>query len=132
MEPVRLGQPLFLALACPAIGLATADVYRGVTVPEIPETGEAIRRAAVEGDIEELGRRLHNRLQPAAERLCPEVVAVQRRLVELNPAGALMSGSGSSLFALCRESDDAVRLARDLRAVDTGRNLKVFIVRSCS
>src|SRR5438105_5682461 len=61
VQPVQLGQPLFLALACPAIGLAPADVYRGVAVPQTPVTGEAIRRAAAEGDIEELGRWLHNR-----------------------------------------------------------------------
>ena len=45
--------------------------FANVTLPAEPLTGAECRRAAEAGDVEELGRRLHNRLQPAAERLCP-------------------------------------------------------------
>ena len=48
-----------------------------------------VRRAAEAGDVEELGRRLHNRLQAAAERLRPEVAEWRERLAALGPAGQL-------------------------------------------
>jgi 4-diphosphocytidyl-2-C-methyl-D-erythritol kinase len=118
--------------------LSTADVYRGVTIPERPESGEEIRQAAADGNIEEIGRRLHNRLQPAAERLCPPIAALHRRLAQLGAAGQLMSGSGTSQFTLCRDHAEALRVARELRAgseeaptgPETG-GARVFVVQSC-
>jgi 4-diphosphocytidyl-2-C-methyl-D-erythritol kinase len=137
--PWLLGRTLHLVLVCPAAGLSTADVYRGVTVPEQPESGDEIRQAVADGNVEEIGRRLHNRLQPAAERLCPPIAALDDRLARLGPAGQLMSGSGTSLFALCRDHGEALRLARRLRAggeevaagPETGGGVNLFVVQSC-
>jgi 4-diphosphocytidyl-2-C-methyl-D-erythritol kinase len=128
----KLGRPLWFVVAAPAAGLATADVYCGVALPENPQGGDGIRRALAEGNIEDIGRRLHNRLQPAAERLCRAVAALQARLAGLGPAGQLMSGSGSSVFALCRDHKEALRIARGLRnGLDEGVSLHVYLVRSC-
>ena len=71
------------------------------------------------------------------------------RYVIVNAAGtiktadsSLMSGSGSSVFALCRDATEALRVARDLRAAgtdssgpragDESKHLSVFVVRTCS
>jgi 4-diphosphocytidyl-2-C-methyl-D-erythritol kinase len=129
-----VGRPLFFVLACPAVGLSTAEVYRGVTVPAQPESGTEIRQALANGDVEEIGRRLHNRLQPVAERLCAPVAVVQARLAQCHPAGQLMSGSGTTVFALCRDRAEALRIARELAVTSdasAGSGLKLFIVRSC-
>jgi 4-diphosphocytidyl-2-C-methyl-D-erythritol kinase len=129
--PVTLGQPLWLVLVCPPVGLATADVYRGVSVPATPLTGDELRAAVAAGDIEEIGRRLHNRLQPVAERLCPAVAAWQARLESLQPLGCRMSGSGTSLFALCRDSREARHLAHALRTGgEEEARPRVYLVRS--
>jgi 4-diphosphocytidyl-2-C-methyl-D-erythritol kinase len=137
--PWPLGRTLHLVLVCPSIGLSTADVYRGVTIPERPESGDEIRQAAADGNMEEIGRRLHNRLQPAAERLCPPIAACRNRLAQLGAAGQMMSGSGTSVFALCRDYAEALRAALSLRAADeeaaTGPETggaQVFVVQSCS
>jgi 4-diphosphocytidyl-2-C-methyl-D-erythritol kinase len=114
-------------------------VYRGVALPEKPLDGLAIRQSLAAGDLGEIGRRLHNRLQPAAEKLCPEVAALYARLGDAAPLGRLMSGSGSSLFALCRTRGEAVVVARRLRrslerqksTVPAGRGLRMYLVRSC-
>src|SRR5262249_45084424 len=133
VAPLTLGKPLWFVLACPRFGLSTADVYRGVTVPEQPQTGAEILRAVVDGDVEEIGRRLHNRLQPRAFRLCPALAALESRLASLKAAGQLLSGSGSSFFALCRDQGEAWRVACGLRSwTEEGMNPRVFIVRSCS
>jgi 4-diphosphocytidyl-2-C-methyl-D-erythritol kinase len=132
VEPLALGRPLDFVLTCPAVGLSTAQVFGGVTVPPQPLDGKEVRRAAEAGDVEELGRRLHNRLQPVAERLCPEVSSLSARLAELGPAGQRMSGSGTSVFALCRGPREAHRLARALRPAREARaGMRVSVVRSC-
>jgi 4-diphosphocytidyl-2-C-methyl-D-erythritol kinase len=131
VRPLRLGKPLWFVLAVLPKGLATAQVYGKVRVPESPQGGEAIRRALRAGDVIEIGRRLHNRLQAVAQRMCLAIGAVSQRLVQLKPAGVLMSGSGPSVYALCHNQGEAVGIARQLR-----RGLKgeagVFVVRSCS
>lgn len=140
VTPVPLGRPLTFVLACPGVGLSTADVYRTVTVPASPVGGADLRAAVAAGDALAIGRHLHNRLQGPAERLCPEVPALKARLAALAPAGVLMSGSGTSVFALCRDHPEALRVARGLERgrkegdspdPGTGPGPRVFIVRSC-
>jgi 4-diphosphocytidyl-2-C-methyl-D-erythritol kinase len=125
-----LGRPLLFVLVCPPGGLSTAAVYQNVVVPDSPESGTEICEALRAGDVEEIGRRLHNRLQPPAERLYPAVAALEARLDGLHAAGARMSGSGSSLFALCRDRNEARRLAHELRR-GPEEGLQVYLVRSC-
>src|SRR5262249_40377199 len=116
VEPLRLGRPLDFVLAWPAEGLATARVFAAVQLPPDPRAGAPACRAATAGAGAELGRHLHTRLQPAAEQLCPAVADLGTRLEGLGPAGHLMTGSGSTVFALCRHGAEAQRIARELRS----------------
>lgn len=132
VEPLSQGRPLDLVLAQPSEGLSTARVFHALQLPEQPEGGQDVREAFRKGDLESLGKRLHNRLQPTAELLCPAVAELSRELASFGPAGVLMSGSGSTAFALCRDAAEAGRLARALRSgMDYGTSPRVWIVRSC-
>jgi 4-diphosphocytidyl-2-C-methyl-D-erythritol kinase len=133
VAPLSLGRPLWFVLACPPFGLSTAEVYRGVVVPDHPRPGAELRQSVADGNVEDIGRRLFNRLQPVALGLCPALAEELARLAELGPAGQAMSGSGTSLFALCRDPREARRIAGELRArPNEGMNPRVFIVRTCS
>jgi 4-diphosphocytidyl-2-C-methyl-D-erythritol kinase len=132
VEPIALGRPLDFVLICPPVGLSTAQVFQRVTVPSPPLSGDGVRRAAAAGDVEELGRLLHNRLQGPAAGLCPAVENAHARLAALAPAGVLMSGSGSTVFALCRGPGEARRLRRALApATEGGGGTRAQIVQSC-
>lgn len=128
---VPVGGRLDVVLVCPPFGMPTAAVYRAVTVPAAPERGDAIRAALARGDVAEVGRRLFNRLAAAAERLDARIAEYYKRLAALAPAGHLMSGSGSSLFALCRTPDEAERIAAALRDGPANEPCNVFAVRGC-
>ncbi|MDB5313098.1 MAG: ispE [Gemmataceae bacterium] len=114
--PEAAAKPFDIVLVCPPVGLGTAAVYRRLTVPAEPRAGTAARAALRAGDPDALGAALFNRLQPPAFALAPVVETVYRRLAGLGPAGCLMSGSGSAVFALCRDSQDAARVANEFRA----------------
>jgi 4-diphosphocytidyl-2-C-methyl-D-erythritol kinase len=116
VEPMTLGRPLDFLLAYPSVGLATAEVFRRVTVPAQPVSGGEIRSAVTRGDVDAIGPLLHNRLQEPAEKMCPEVARLRQDLSAANPVGCLMSGSGTTVFALCRDRNDAVRVARTMGA----------------
>jgi 4-diphosphocytidyl-2-C-methyl-D-erythritol kinase len=91
-----------------------------------------MKAAAKAGDVAAIGRLLHNRLQEPAERLRPEFADWLARLKSLGPAGCLMSGSGSTLFALCRDRREAARIGREFRqGLPADSRVRVFVVRSC-
>lgn len=129
-EPV--GRPLDFVLVCPPVGLATADVYRRLEVPAKPTPGDSLRSAVRAGDPEAVGRALFNRLETPAFALAPAVERVRQRLTSLGSCGALMSGSGSAAFAVCRSRDEAIRLAAAFRnAKPPGEpEARVLVVRS--
>ncbi|MCI0637442.1 MAG: 4-(cytidine 5'-diphospho)-2-C-methyl-D-erythritol kinase [Gemmataceae bacterium] len=133
VSPRTLGKALDLVLLCPAFGMATAQVYARVDptlrVGQFAHC-EEIQQALAAGDIEGIGRLLFNRLQPAAEGIAPELADYYRLLARFQPAGQLMSGSGSTLFALCRDRREAERLAAQLRPLAKER-FTVYVVRSC-
>jgi 4-diphosphocytidyl-2-C-methyl-D-erythritol kinase len=132
VRPLKAGGPLDLVLVCPPVGLSTAAVFGALSLEAERVDGEAVRRAFEAADVAALGRLLHNRLQEPAERLCPAVARWRERLAGLGPAGALMSGSGSTVFALGRDAADALRIARALRDVrEDGEQARVVVVRSC-
>ncbi len=116
VEPMSLGKPLNFVLACPSVGLSTADVFRRVRVPAAPVDGASIREAATRGDVEMIGRKLHNRLQAPAGELCSEIAVLRLTLAATKPTGCLMTGSGTTVYGLCRDRDDAIRVARTMGA----------------
>jgi 4-diphosphocytidyl-2-C-methyl-D-erythritol kinase len=137
--PAPIGRTLDLVLVMPPFGLNTAEVYR-----ERRQAGGAVERkdpgpalkALADGDVEALGRLLHNRLQEPAARVAPMMARLGHRLGSLGAAGWLMTGSGSCLFALCRDEREAARVAHDLRSGwpshDELARTRVFTVKSCS
>jgi 4-diphosphocytidyl-2-C-methyl-D-erythritol kinase len=129
-EPIA--QPLDFVLACPPVGLGTADVYRALAVPATPVPGDSLRAAARAGDPEAVGRATFNRLEEPAFGLAPLVKQTRDRLAALGPCGARMSGSGSAVFAVCRSREEATRVAtafRDSRPANESES-RVFVVRS--
>jgi 4-diphosphocytidyl-2-C-methyl-D-erythritol kinase len=133
VSPLTLGQPLWLVLVFPGFGLATAAVYSQVFVPPRPRAGKAIQEAAQEGRVEVISRELFNRLEEPANELCPAIHRYRDRLLETKPAGVLLSGSGPTLFALCRDRREAMRVAHQLRhGPEEETPPRVFLVRSCS
>jgi 4-diphosphocytidyl-2-C-methyl-D-erythritol kinase len=124
-------------LVCPPVGLGTADVYARLgrpIGPDHPISGEAVRRALRAGDAPALGRALFNRLEGPAFALEPLVGRIRHRLGALGPCGALMSGSGSAVFAVCRDRAHAVAVAaafRNARPADEPES-RVLVVSSLS
>jgi len=128
VEPVAAGTILHLVVVRPPEGLSTAAVYRACRPAEQPEPIEPVLEAWAKGETAELGRRLHNRLQPAAESLSPWIGRLRSEMARLDCLGHQMSGSGTSYFGLCRHARHAARVANRLRARSLGT---VFVLRTC-
>ncbi len=110
------GAELWLVLAKPPVGCPTGQVYKNLQFEEATVNGEAILQAWQSGDVGLLAKCLHNRLQSAAFALQPPVKRLYDRMKACQPLGGLLSGSGSTVFALCRDQAHATSLANRLRA----------------
>lgn len=131
IEPVTPVQALHVVMVCPPIGLATAEVYQLAKVPDEPRSSADMRTAYASGNVVDIGRELFNRLQEPAERLCPLITKLREAMTRHAPLGCLMSGSGSSLFALCTNHQAALQLAAKLRSeFDEPPLPRVFVVQS--
>lgn len=121
VEPLAgLGRLHLVAVAPPA-GLSTAEVFRACRPAAQPCSPASLVQAWAAGRLDEVGRLLHNRLQPAAEGLSPWIARLKREFDRLNVCGHSMSGSGSSYFGICRHARHARRVAAILGARRIGR-----------
>ncbi|MBI2804205.1 MAG: 4-(cytidine 5'-diphospho)-2-C-methyl-D-erythritol kinase [Planctomycetes bacterium] len=130
VTPVALPRPLHFVLLCPSFGLATARVYQNVIVPSAPMSGAGLQDAFAKGEVDLIAKSMHNRLQLAAEAIDSRVAEYARMLAEAAPVGQLMSGSGSTLFALCRSAEDANRIAASLTTRTKAHDFRLIVTRT--
>jgi len=130
VTPVELPSPLDFVLICPSFGLSTVAVYKNVALPSPPVSDAEFKDAIAKGDVDSIGRFMHNRLQLAAERIEPRVSEYATMLADTKPAGSLLSGSGSTLYALCRSADDARRVAAGLKTRTKAHDFRVIVTRT--
>src|SRR5262249_15217103 len=117
VAPVRSGPGLHAVVFWPGFSLSTAAVYRRVRdflTPPFHVVIDFLNSFGREGPGG-LERFLFNRLEPAAFALHPELSALRKRLAEMLPHGARMTGSGSALYGLCGSRVEARRLAHRVR-----------------
>ena len=92
----------------PELGLSTAEVYELYDTVSPDQAAAFPRRrrqhlerlATSEPSATALAGLLHNDLEEPASRLCPELTEIKLELVACGAEGALMSGSGTSVFGL--------------------------------
>jgi 4-diphosphocytidyl-2-C-methyl-D-erythritol kinase len=102
-----------VVLAKLPVSVSTVSVYKGLKwdqVEEHPDT-EAMLDAMAEGDVEKMGKLLCNVLETVTIEMHPKIAEIKKRLMELGAEGALMSGSGPTVFALFKDREKAKKAA---------------------
>lgn len=120
LEPLPApARELDLVLVLPGFGCPTPEVYRALAPflpgPEGPRQPAALLAALHAGNADAVGRALWNRLELPAFARWPRLREL-RDLLRARPGvtGALLSGSGSTLLAVCADAASATRLASAL------------------
>ena len=113
------GPSLAHVLVVPNERLSTKEVY---STAQFNLTGEEpsltmVEHALRNGSLSELAEGLWNDLEPEAIRRCPIIALCQSRLRDLGCLGVRVSGSGPSMFGLCRDTAHAQDVALRLPAV---------------
>ncbi len=121
-----------VVLAKPQISVSTKAVYGRLRVseltpgdhPDIDGMAEAIRRKDLDGVIGRLGNVLETVTEPAH----PEIGKIKKIMLENGADGALMSGSGPTVFGLFRDRKAAEAAGALLKQAEDGRLTKQVYV----
>lgn len=122
LEKVDFMPDLWYVLVNPGVAVSTAWVYGNLRLTS-PRLGDKLRRFP--GTAEDFVRQLHNDLEPVTMARYPVVGAVKQRLLEAGAIGALMSGSGPTVFGVFRSEESARKAAAAIVAEPRWR---VFVV----
>jgi 4-diphosphocytidyl-2-C-methyl-D-erythritol kinase len=111
---------LHVVVVRPPQGLATADVYRRCRPSPRPVAVGPLLDAIRLGRMSHVGRLLFNRLEESAAELSAHIPRLRLRFERMGLWGCAMSGSGSSVFGICRHRRHARQVAESLRAAGAG------------
>jgi 4-diphosphocytidyl-2-C-methyl-D-erythritol kinase len=118
LEEISCQKSFHVLLVNPNFKIATADVYRGLKLDLTGvQSGISLMRSALEkGDVNLLAQRLFNRLEDVVFLKFPEIKKIKDSLIRWGALGALLSGSGSTLFALTDSPEKAEKLRDQVNA----------------
>lgn len=127
IERLPESSPLWVVLVKPPIAVSTADVYRYLTLSNIhkhPDT-QSMVQALANGELEEIAKNLVNVLETVTFKMHPEVERLKWQMLKFGALGALMSGSGPTVFAIADRETRAQRIYNGLR----GFSKEVYLTR---
>ena len=110
-------------LVNPGVAVSTAWVYQNL---RLTSSDEVTKLPGFPSTVPELAAFLHNDLEQVTIGRHPQLAAIKARLCDLGAAGALMSGSGPTLFGVF-SSGEAAEAARKVLATES--SWRVFLVR---
>ncbi|MGZ4031171.1 MAG: 4-(cytidine 5'-diphospho)-2-C-methyl-D-erythritol kinase [Tumebacillaceae bacterium] len=119
--------PTWVVLVKPPIAVSTAEVYgrlRADEIEEHPDTAGMVE-ALVTGDVQQISAKMGNVLEQVTFGMYPEVERIKQQLLKFGAQGALMSGSGPTLFALVERESKATRIYNAVR----GFSREVYLCR---
>jgi len=92
----------------------------------------AIVKAIIHEDGVEIGQRLHNDLERVVLPEYPQVLQLRQVFQDSGVLGAMMSGSGPTVFGLCESYDRAQQVQQQVRAAIPDPDLDLWLAQLCS
>jgi 4-diphosphocytidyl-2-C-methyl-D-erythritol kinase len=111
-------------LVYPNIVLSTGDVYNGLRIVLTKDENE-VKFSGKIATVHDIAGILENDLEAVAFLKCPEIKTIKERLLESGAVGALMSGSGSAVFGIFLDKNEAERASKNIGGLG-----RIFIAES--
>lgn len=98
----------WVIVAKPQAGLSTPEIYGGLDLSQpFPVHTEQCLKAIEENDYDALCKSLSNRLEPVSMQLQPEIAKIKTNMLNNGADGALMSGSGPTVYGFAQRERQA-------------------------
>ena len=111
LHPAAPLPPFHVVLLCPSYGVSTAAVYKNLNLG-LTKCKKIHKSYPLDSQVFDAGRHLCNDLEAVAASMHPDIHAAKATLLDNGASGALMSGSGPTVFGLFSEADAARRAER--------------------
>ena len=114
LEPIEIKNSYYVLLVKPNVGCSTKEVFALADKgeykhPNIPNVLKALK----EGDDDLLAASIGNSLEEAAIKVVPEIKQIKDTLLSRGLKIVLMSGSGSTVFALSQDVSILKKVAKE-------------------
>ena len=129
LSPLKEIPDCRILLAKPVTGVSTGGVYKALDALsgyEHPDT-EGMLEAIEKGDLKGICERLCNVLELVTAEKLPLIKELKERMLEEGAIGALMSGSGPTVFGVFDDPDKAEKAEKAIKG--TGFDGEIFTVR---
>lgn len=133
LTPLKLKKTLYFTVVKPYQGVSTAEAFRRYRDSSHISI-DTVQYAILKGDTDVYYRHAGNALGIPALSIAPDIMKAADALKAAGAPGALMTGSGSAMYAVFETEDGAIRTARNIigdfeligafRSVDKG--IEVF------
>jgi len=125
LKPYKGLKPLSVLLVYPGFGISTAEMYKTINL-RLTKCGKKFNNISFYNQGFDIANHLCNDFETVAESRYPEIALIKAELLKHGAEGALMSGSGSSVFGLFVESEKA---RKAYGALSQHRNWQLFSTR---
>lgn len=102
-------------LVKPSAGVSTGECFKRCNDHGDGHINDELEYALRDGDYLKTCALLNNSLEQPAMELVPTIASLKSRLLELGCDGAIMSGSGSTVFGLCKDNEKAREIVKIMR-----------------
>lgn len=107
----------YVLVAKPKINVSTAFVFKSLDIQNIEEhpNNKKVIEAIKQGDINVVAQNMKNVLETVTQKRYPIIGEIKRIMLEYGAEGAIMSGSGPTVFGIYHSKDDAYKATYDLK-----------------
>lgn len=119
VSPLEEAHAEHLLVVAPGVKVSTAEAYKALNAPALTKQLSDIILSISRADEQfhdSLHEALHNDFEPVVFRLYPEIERVKKALLAEGARGALLAGSGSSVFGIFDNREAQQRALAALRA----------------
>ena len=112
----------------PNLFVSTKDVYQGLDLDNIKDRpdNKLLIKCLEEGNIKVLSENMVNVLESVTSKMHEEILDIEKVMLDNNALGAMMSGSGPTVFGLFEKEEDAIKGKEKLLK----KYNQVYVVRS--
>ncbi|RIP32669.1 4-(cytidine 5'-diphospho)-2-C-methyl-D-erythritol kinase [Staphylococcus gallinarum] len=116
----------WVVVAKPNIGISSPDIFKKLDLSHLQAVNTADCKTALNtGNYELLCSSLSNQLEPVSSKVCPEILKIKCNMLKSGADGAVMSGSGPTIYGLTQKE----RQARHVFNAVNGCCNEVYLVR---
>ncbi|NBG88049.1 4-(cytidine 5'-diphospho)-2-C-methyl-D-erythritol kinase [Isachenkonia alkalipeptolytica] len=117
LTPIEGLKNTWLVLCKPGISISTPEVYKALDLEALERRPlpPGFLSAIEKRDLRTLSKTMYNALESVTAKKHGVIEDIKKKMMQYNAIGAMMTGSGPTVFGIFKDQDRAKKAARNLR-----------------